>query len=494
MIFSSFSFILAFLPIAAIGFYCLSYYQRTGLTYTWLIAVSLYFYAQWKPEYLLLLATSIGVNYAISHRITVSSDGIKKRWLFAGILFNLCLLAYYKYANFIVDNINYLANSTIDLQTIILPLAISFFTFQQIAYLVDCYQPVKQPERGFLRYCLFVCFFPQLIAGPIVHHSEMMPQFEHPKINVENIAKGLAIFSIGLFKKVIIADTLAIWVNNSFSHSESINIIGAWLASFCYTLQLYFDFSGYADMAIGAALLFNIKLPLNFNSPYRSLSIQSFWQSWHITLSRWLKNYLYFPLGGNQKGHIITLRNLLIIALISGVWHGAGWTFILWGLMHAIALVTHRIWQITTQHSHHNLPAPIAWLMTFLFVNFAWVMFRADNITQALQIYQAMYDFKELTAILHTEWTHLLNDYQSLQWALVFSDVTNNKLLQWGTLAIAFIVCLIMPNSQNLIGIHTTAKINITRWSSILILTMMTLSALASLALGNYSEFIYFNF
>ncbi len=267
--------------------------------------------------------------------------------LIVGILGNLLLLGYFKYADFFISNFNVAVGSNISLLHITLPLAISFFTFQQIAYLVDSYKG-KVRKHNFISYTAFVTFFPQLIAGPIVHHSEMMPQFENIKnkiINKNNIAKGFFIFSLGLFKKVIIADTFAIWTKSGFDTSLTLNFLEGWATSLSYTFQLYYDFSGYTDMAIGAALFFNIHLPINFNSPYKATDIQDFWRRWHITLSRFLRDYVYIPLGGNRKGNYRTYLNLFLTFLVGGIWHGAGWTFIFWGFLHGVAIVVNRLWK-----------------------------------------------------------------------------------------------------------------------------------------------------
>ena len=283
-------------------------------------------------------------NFIIGRKL---SSNPSKPLLIFGIIANVALLGYFKYADFFIENVNSLFGTNIDLLNLALPLAISFFTFQQIAYLVDSYRK-ETKEYSFLNYALFVTFFPQLIAGPIVHHKEMMPQFEN-KWNLvkkyKNIALGLFIFSIGLFKKVVIADTFAIWATNGFDNATTLNLFEAWATSLSYTFQLYFDFSGYTDMAIGIALLFNIKLPINFNSPYKALNIQDFWRRWHITLGRFLRDYIYIPLGGNRTGKFRNYLNLLITFLIAGIWHGASWMFVFWGFLHGVAMVVHRAWK-----------------------------------------------------------------------------------------------------------------------------------------------------
>ncbi len=363
----------------------------------WLVLASLFFYAYWNIDYIVLIVVSIVVNFMIGNLLhktkhhKTEKTPFRKTTLSIGIIFNLGLLGYYKYTDFFIENANVLLNADFPLLNLLLPLAISFFTFQQVAYLVDCYKADTQ-EYNFLNYCLFVLFFPQLIAGPIVHHREMMPQFfntENAYLNINNLAKGVFIFSIGLFKKVVIADTFAIWANAGFDSQVALSFFDAWGASLSYTFQLYYDFSGYTDMAIGAALMFNIHLPANFNSPYKALNIQDFWRRWHMTLSRWLKDYVYIPLGGNRLGSFRTYLNLMLTFVLGGLWHGAGWTFILWGSLHGLALVIHRFWQ----QFQIKLPYFFAWLITFAFINFTWVIFRAEDMQTAMNIFKGMLGF-----------------------------------------------------------------------------------------------------
>lgn len=357
----------------------------------WLVLASLFFYSYWNIKYLPLILLSLGVNYALGRKIGEMAErdkGKARFFLLAGLFFNIGLLGYYKYADFFIGNINYLLKTGISLLNIALPLAISFFTFQQIAYIVDAYRGEAR-EYDLLNYALFITFFPQLIAGPIVHHREMMPQFRdrgNQRIKYENMARGLFIFSIGLFKKVMVADTFAYWANWGFDGISRLTFFEAWVTSLSYTFQLYFDFSGYTDMAIGAALFFNIKLPLNFNSPYKALNIQDFWRRWHMTLSRFLRDYIYIPLGGNRRGELITCRNLMATFLIGGLWHGAGWNFVFWGFLHGLALIIHRLWKKTGI----KMPRFLAWLITFNFVNAAWVFFRAKTWEDALKVLKGM--------------------------------------------------------------------------------------------------------
>lgn len=311
--------------------------------------------------------------------------------LVAGIAVNVLLLGYFKYYNFILWNINEAFGTSYEYQDLELPIGISFYTFQQIAFLVDAYRE-KVRERNFLNYSMFVTFFPQLIAGPIVHHAEMMPQFADKANRIlksENISKGLYIFFIGLFKKVILADTFAVWATKGFDGAEVLNAAEAWATSLSYTFQLYFDFSGYTDMAIGLALLFNIHLPYNFNSPYKAVNIQDFWRRWHMTLSRFLRDYLYIPMGGNRKGEAILLRNLMLTFIIGGIWHGAGWTFVFWGFLHGLATVIHRLWG----HTRIKMNTFLAWFITFNFVNIAWIFFRALSWDDAIKVLKGMFGF-----------------------------------------------------------------------------------------------------
>ena len=310
----------------------------------------------------------------------ISNIEYKKIPFYFGVIFNVGLIAYFKYTDFIITNINSVFGANVPLQEIVLPLGISFFTFQQISYIADIYTGKHDPTgEGFINYCCYICFFPQLIAGPIVHHHEMMPQFyasQSHKIDWENIYNGMILLSIGLAKKVIVADNLSPIVGECFDTMQALSFLEASFASLAYTLQLYFDFSGYCDIAIACALFFNIKLPINFNSPYKSKSIQEFWRRWHITLSRWLRDYLYIPLGGNRKGERRTYANLLATFLIGGLWHGAAWTFVVWGMLHGLALIVNRLW---SKLNICKLPGIVALVLTFLFVNMAWICFRCQS-------------------------------------------------------------------------------------------------------------------
>ena len=395
LLFNSPEFITLFLPITLLVYLGMQRLGRVEYSLYWLILASLFFYGWWEPRYLLLISASILVNYLLALRLVAAPT---RPLLALGIFLNLLLLGYYKYANFFVSNISELFGIGWTLDAIILPLAISFFTFQQIAYLVDTFRG-KVQEHRFSHYCLFVTFFPQLVAGPIVHHSEMLPQFFQQRHSPGILARGISIFIIGLFKKVVIADGIAGYSTPAFSAAAEGVVLGftdAWVAALAYTFQLYFDFSGYCDMAIGLALMFGIRLPLNFNSPYKSSNIIDFWRRWHMTMSRFLRDYLYSGLGGNRKGSLRRYLNLFFTMLLGGLWHGANWTFVVWGALHGLYLIINHGWR---QLVAGWRTAPVGKIpdlsllgrgLTFLAVVFSWVYFRSDSINTANQIVSSM--------------------------------------------------------------------------------------------------------
>src|SRR6516225_4328018 len=346
MLFSSYTFLFQFLPATILAFLAARRHSpRAGILV--LAGASLFFYGAWKPVYLLLLIASVAMNFSLG----LGMEDAQRRPVIGafGVALNLLVLCYFKYTGFILGTISTVSGIPLRFSDIVLPLGISFFTFQQIAYLVDIMRGAKV-ERDIVSYTLFVCFFPHLIAGPLVHHAEMIPQFKRSRIGRSGAlaARGLAIFAAGLFKKVVIADNLAQFASPAFAHLDaggSITTSWAWLAILAYTLQIYFDFSGYSDMAIGLALLFGIRLPVNFRSPYKAFSIIEFWRRWHITLSRFLRDYLYIPLGGNRFGVGRRYLNLMLTMLLGGLWHGAGWTFLIWGGLHGLYLVVNHQWR-----------------------------------------------------------------------------------------------------------------------------------------------------
>src|SRR3954447_7599130 len=389
MLFSSYAFLFQFLPAMALAFAVARRVSpRCGI---WALAfASLIFYGAWKPTYLLLLVASIGFNFWLGLKM---EDLVRRRRIGTlGVVLNLALLCYFKYTNFLFDSFTALTGAPLPFVNVILPLGISFFTFQQIAYLVDVMRGAKI-ERDIVSYALFVSFFPHLIAGPLVHHAEMIPQFKRARSGRSAVlaARGLAIFAAGLFKKVVIADNLSQFVTPVFAHLDAGGGVGAewaWLSTLAYSLQIYFDFSGYSDMAIGLALLFGIRLPVNFRSPYKASSIIEFWRRWHITLSRFLRDYLYVPLGGNRLGNARRYLNLLVTMLLGGLWHGAGWNFLVWGGLHGLYLCINHLWhrwrgEAATSSAATNV---VSWAVTFFAVVIAWVFFRAKTAAGAFQM------------------------------------------------------------------------------------------------------------
>ncbi len=398
MLFNSYEFILFFFPVTFILFYLLHFKVGKRSALTLLFAASLVFYSWWELRDFYIIVISLCVNFFIAKfLVSARHQTLPRKLIFiAGLAMNVAVIFYYKYAHFFAATANDLLGTHFQTTKLVLPLGISFYTFVEIAYLVDSYQR-KQKYHEFIDFGLFVTFFPHLIAGPIVHHSEIMPQFTAKWERVfpwKKMLLGSLLFSIGLFKKVIIADSLSKLAVPVFSAAAAYTLSGwkdAWMGSLAYTFQLYFDFSGYSDMAIGLALIFGVKFPLNFNSPYKALSITDFWRRWHMTLSRFLRDYIYIPLGGNRKGPRRTLINLMLTMLIGGLWHGAAWTFVIWGGLHGLYLIINKLW------SDHGLkmPGAAAWIVTFLLVDFTWVIFRADSFHSALQIYAQMFNFSE---------------------------------------------------------------------------------------------------
>lgn len=399
MLFNSFVFIFLFLPLTLAGYFLLNRFHKYEWAKGWLVVASLYFYAFFNPSYLPIILSSIVINYSIGSALVKNTGWFlahRKILLVAGVLFNLGLLGYFKYTDFFIENINALFATSFLLKNILLPLGISFFTFQQTAFVVDCFNR-KGRLPSFLDYCNFVTFFPQLIAGPIVLPEEMLPQFaseENRRVKYKNLVDGLFIFGLGLVKKVLIADSIAVFATAGFGlQVEHFTMAEAWLISISYTMQLYFDFSGYCDMAIGIGRMFNINLPLNFNAPYRAVNFQDFWRRWHMTLNRFLTQYVYIPLGGSRVKERQVFLNIFLVFFISGIWHGAGWTFIIWGILHGVGVMICRRWKNTGG----KMPSWLGMFVTFFFVNILWVLFRADTLHQAWVIIRSMFDNLNLT-------------------------------------------------------------------------------------------------
>lgn len=509
MLFNSYIFILAFLPLTLMLVHGL---RRAGFergSILSLTLMSLAFYGWWNAKYLLLLVPLMFVNFAIA--LHIAPHGGQRptaaKWLLImGIVMNLTALGYFKYANFFLDNVNDLFGSHLTLARIVLPLGISFFTFQKIAFLVDAYHG-RIEKLNLLDYSLFVSFFPQLIAGPIVHHSEVIPQFRRGgSVSNASLSLGITIFVIGLAKKVLLADTAAHYASPQFTAVAAgmkLDLLAAWSAAFAYSAQLYFDFSGYSDMAIGGALLFGIRLPINFSSPYKSPNITEFWRSWHITLSRFLRDYLYIPLGGSRKGKARRYMNLLVTMLLGGFWHGAGWTFVVWGALHGFYLAVNHIWRSLCEKvglspgRTGGFGRRLGQTITFVAVVVAWVFFRSDNLGTALEMLKAMAGSNGIAAPLS-----LAGFLPQLVESQGPVDTGTAMLVSCVLLAIAWFA----PNTQQITsyvgpkGVYGSGDIGeertafrwhaSTRWA----IAVGCLFGIALMSMSKVSEFIYFQF
>ena len=393
MLFNSYIFIFLFFPLCMGGYFLLNKMGKPRVGKLFLLGMSLWFYGYFNPEYLLIILGSVVVNFCMVRLMERTSDPTLRKWeLAAAILGNVGILFYYKYLDFTIVNLNAVLNTAIPLRNILLPLGISFFTFQQISYVVDAYRG-EVGAYGLLDYMTFVCYFPQLVAGPIVTHDELIPQLQDPerhRFDWDSFSRGLFLFSLGLGKKVLLADMFGKAVNWGFGNVERLDSTNALLTMLGYTFQVYFDFSGYSDMAVGLGKMMHLELPTNFDSPYKACNIRQFWDRWHMTLTRFLTKYVYIPLGGSRKGLWRTCLNVMVVFLLSGIWHGANWTFILWGGLHGLASVLTRcMGKIVSK-----IPRPIGWLFTFAFINLTWVLFRADSISQAFTFFGRLFSME----------------------------------------------------------------------------------------------------
>jgi alginate O-acetyltransferase complex protein AlgI len=510
MLFNSFSFLFLFLPITALAYFVLARKTREGAA-ALLALASLVFYGWWSLSYIPLLLGSILFNYWMGQRIGAADAVSRKHWLTAALAADLGLLGYFKYADFFIAGINEVAATEFPALHIVLPIGISFFTFTQIAYLVDTYQG-KVKESNFLHYLLFITYFPHLIAGPVLHHAEMMPQFGRPssyRFSSKNLAVGMSIFAIGLAKKVLIADNLAPHAAFFFDQGDMFSLLVAWGGVMAYAFQLYFDFSGYSDMAIGISLIFGIRLPINFNSPYKAVNIVEFWRRWHMTLSRFLRDYLYVPLGGNRKGPVRRYVNLMLTMLLGGLWHGAGINFVIWGALHGIYLVINHSWNALALALRFPRDSR-AWMvfgtaLTFASVCVAWVFFRAADLGKAFIIVQGMAG-QFGVALPASVGVHMESAKPLLeQWGVTFYLGGGARFLDtWRWIVAASTIAFLLPNSQQMIaryeaGLENAARPDGGAWQiwqpsrrwSIYIAAILLGSMLS---LSRPSEFLYFQF
>ena len=488
--FNSFFFILIFLPLSIFGYFSLNRIKKYALANVFLICVSLWFIGFVNYIYSLFLCGSILVNYLFVLLLrNVSARSIRKNILVLGTLCNVASLLYFKYYNFFVVSINTAFNTGLLTKEVLLPLGISFYTFQQIAFLVDAFRG-RNDKVNFLDYALYVAYFPHAASGPIFMHNDIIEQFKNiskRSLNYQNLSSGLYVFSIGLFKKVIIADTFANAVAWGFSNVEAMSSLDVLIVSLCYTFQLYFDFSGYCDMAIGTSRMFNIELPINFDSPYQATSIVDFWSRWHITLTQFLREYIYFPLGGSKKGKIRTYINIMIIFLISGIWHGANWTFIVWGILHGVFNCLNRIFKKTWERAN----VVFQWVVTFSIVNLLWLLFRAENLSQAVYLLKKMMCMDSLTvsqglidSVIMPEFSFLeTNSFASLFAYLVGGiQYFYNRIYGfniWALLILSFFIVLNLKNTN-----HINAPLTV--WRSLATAIMLVWSMVSFTGVATY--------
>ena len=497
MLFNSYPFIFVYFPLVLIGFFLIGK-RNARAAAGFLGLASLFFYGWWSVQALPLLLGSICVNYWFGLQLTPApgrNDRKRKTLLIASLVINLGVLAVFKYANFFLENVDaglVAAGLTpIDLVHIVLPIGISFYTFTQIAFLVDCWQG-KVHERSFVHYALFVTYFPHLIAGPVLHHAQMMPQFANPatyRVDYDKVSLGLAIFVFGLAKKLLIGDPMGQYADLMFTgvhNGVQPTVVSAWFGVMAYTLQIYFDFSGYSDMAVGLSLCLGVQLPLNFNSPYKSTNIIEFWRRWHISLSTFLRDYLYVPLGGNRKGPARRYLNLFLTMLLGGLWHGAAWTFVIWGALHGFFLMVNHLWNAKVRRNAKPgvVGRVLGWLLTFVCVMIAWVVFRAESMSAATAIYKGMLGMNGMTQSIFSE----------------FGSIPYRKPEFFQTLLVGLIICLALPPTITLQRWVPQAQMLAGRprlaWiftAAMAVFTVILLGVCVS-KLGSYSPFLYFQF
>lgn len=498
MLFNSYLFIFIFLPLVLLGWYLLNKYNKYKLAMVFLAGMSLWFYGYFNIYYLLIIIGSILINYTISFLMTFSKTKFTDRTgLLLGIGANLFIFFYFKYYDFFIENINFIFQTDFNLKYILLPLGISFFTFQQLSFIIDrC--TGKAEHYSFINYITFVTFFPQLIAGPIVLYKEMIPQFEDMDkryFNSSNFAKGISLFIIGLGKKVLLADSLALVTNFGFEQTYFLDTPSTILVILAYTFQIYFDFSGYSDMAMGLGYMFNIVLPRNFNSPYKACSVKELWQRWHMTLSRFFVNYVYIPLGGSRKGKLRTVLNTMIIFSLSGLWHGANWTYVAWGTMQGLLVVWDNLGIVGIKGMDEKVPSKfyipkwLGWFLTFSFFNLSLFFFRSENMTYAFQMFRNLFSFHNTGYVYKLAANMDIPEFYVIKKAItLFAPQMLNI-----TYVIFFIIILLVSafiiTRKNALQIveNTTYNSKFCWWITIIFIWSL-------ISFSQVSTFIYFNF
>ena len=487
MLFNSYIFIFLFFPLALAGYYGFNHLKQYKLGMVWLIGMSMWFYGYNSVQYLFILVVSILLNYLLVESMSrVNSHRNRRLLMILGVLLNLGILFYYKYYDFFIENVNAVLKTDIHLLQVVLPLGISFYTFQQLSYVIDYYRQDCE-KYSLLEYAAYVSFFPQLIAGPIVYHNELIPQFRdesRKKIDTENFSKGIYAFVLGIAKKVLIADTFSKVVTIGYQAIGELNTPSIILVMVSYSLQIYFDFSGYCDMAYGIGYMFNVELPMNFNSPYKAVSIVDFWDRWHMTLTRFFTRYVYIPLGGSRKGKIRTYLNVMIVFFVSGVWHGANWTFILWGVLNGAANVLHKIFGKWIE----KIPKVLRVVITFIICTFAWSLFRAESIEQALELWKRL--FHTGGGAIYAPIAEQFNNIVEMKvlYRIGLGSVMNSYpgLCVCAFAFLVTIACFTMHNTQEKVADMQYTNRRIGAITILFIWSVMSLSEV--------SEFLYFNF
>ena len=501
MLFNSYLFIFIFLPFTLLGWYGLNHYKRYELAKVFLAGMSLWFYGYFNVYYLAIIITSILFNYFLSWLLTFAQANyaqanyaqanyartklLNRIGLFAGLIFNLGLLFYFKYYDFFIENLNLAFHADFMLKHILLPLGISFFTFQQLSFIIDrCL--LRAEHYSFVNYVTFVTFFPQLVAGPIVLYKEMIPQFEdtaNRKLNAHNFSQGIILFVLGLGKKILLAQTF------------SLDTPSTVLVILAYTFEIYFDFSGYSDMAMGLGRMFNIILPVNFNSPYLACSVKELWQRWHITLSRFFVTYVYIPLGGSKKGKMRTILNTIIIFFLSGLWHGAAWTYIAWGTMQGLLVVWDNlgIVGIRGREEKHparfHIPAWLGWLLTFSFFNLSLFFFRSQSMAGAIQMFRNLGAFNYTGKMFEIAKTLDIPEFYVIKEALGILAPQLVGYAYLGLLLLYLGLSFFMITRKNVLEIAESGKLTSTKcWAVALVFLWCVVS------LSQVSTFLYFNF
>lgn len=490
MLFNSYIFVFLFFPLVVCGYYAFHHWKKPKMALGYLLLMSMVFYGYNSIEYLVILMVSVVLNYMLVELLDKTGRmALRRLLLAAGLGVNLGILFYYKYYDFFIENVNAWFKTDYALLQLMLPLGISFYTFQQLSYVIDSYRRECR-KYSFLEYAAYVIFFPQLIAGPIVYHDELIVQLrdeKNHKVNYGNLCKGLYAFSLGLAKKVLVADTLSKIVTWAYDNKSYQTTLSGIIVMLCYTLQIYYDFSGYSDMAYGIGYMFNVRLPFNFNSPYKADSVSEFWDRWHMTLTRFFTKYVYIPLGGNRKGTVRTQLNIFAVFLVSGIWHGANWTFILWGVLHGIAKIAERIFGSALE----RIPRFIRRILTFSFVTVTWSLFRAESLSQFQRFWKytfkprnlhgQFYDRDILDIVNHLTETRILYRFG-------FGGVMDRFPL---FPIVAFVVllilaCFFLKNTQE--------KVEDGHYGAWRFLVTVVLLFWSVLSLSDVSEFLYFNF